>query len=275
MLNSIYRSPVFVRSLLIAGLLCWQLGLQAIPSRPVPARLVNDFAKMLSRQDVQRLEQKLASYSNTHSTQVAIVTTSDLAGYPMAEYADRLAEQWGIGQAGRENGVLILIHPVGGEGQRGVHIAVGYGLESVIPDATARRIVDQEIIPAFRNSNYYSGLDQATNVIMQLAAGEFTAEEYSAEQEPSVFALLFPLFFMILVIWLFSRGRRSHYSPGKNIPFWTLLWLMSHSNRGSSGSFGNFSSGRGGFGGGSPGGGSSFGGFGGGRFGGGGAGGRW
>jgi uncharacterized protein len=245
--------------------------LHAIPDAPVPQRMVNDFAGMLSQTERARLEQKLVAYDNSHSTQIVVVTTTDLHGYEIADFTDQLAEKWGVGRAGKENGVVIMVYPVGGGGQRQVHVSVGYGLEGVIPDITARRVVDNEIIPAFRDGRYYQGLDQATGVLMQLAAGEFTAGDYERATEPSIVALLVPLIFFILVIWLFSRGRRSQYSPGKNIPFWTMLWLMSHGNRGSSGSFGSFSSGRGSFGGG----GSSFGGFGGGRFGGGGAGGRW
>ncbi len=246
-------------------MLAVQMPLQAFPEQSSPPAMVNDFADLLSRQEISRLEQKLVTYNNSRSTQIAVVTVTDLEGYDIATYADLLAEEWGVGQAGKENGVMILIHPVGGEGERRIHIAVGYGLEGVIPDITAKRIVDQEILPAFRNGRYYEGLDRGTEVLMQLAEGEFTAEDYQQSGEPSLFALFFPLILMIGFFWLVSRGRRSHYSPGRNIPFWTLLLLMGSGGRGGSGGFG----GGGSFGGG------GFGGFGGGRFGGGGAGGSW
>lgn len=249
--------------------------LQALPSQPSPPRLVNDFENLLSSAQTDELESKLVNYANTHQTQIAIVITNDLYGLEIADFSTRLGSAWGIGKAGFENGIVITVAPQ----QRDVYIAVGYGLESVIPDITAKRIVENEILPAFRGDSYYQGLDDATNVLMQLAAGEFPASEYAQQEDVPSGAVLVPFILIILLVIFLSRKRRNYDSPGKNIPFWTLLWLLSHSSRGSRGSFGNFSSGRGsfgpgrgGFGGGSTGG---FGGFGGGRFGGGGAGGSW
>ncbi len=248
--------------------------LQAIPDRPAPPRLVNDFAQMLSPNERERLERKLVDYNNAHSTQIAVVTVTDPEQYDIADFADRLAENWGVGQAGKENGLVILINPIGGEGQRRIHISVGYGLEGVIPDITASRIIENEIIPSFQAGRYFEGLNKGTDVIMQLAAGEFTAADYEQSTQPSLLSMVFPLLFIFFVLWLVSRKRNAHHSPGKSIPFWTWLWLMNHGRRGNTGSWGNFSSGRGSFGSGRPGG-SGFGGFGGGRFGGGGAGGSW
>lgn len=246
----------------------------AIPPPPSPPTLVTDFAGLLSGGQRMSLEMKLSEYDAMHGTQIAIVTINDLGGMEPADFADQLGEAWGVGRAGKENGVLILVNP-GEDGQRGnVHIAIGYGLEGVIPDITARQIVDREILPSFREGRFFDGLDQATNVLMQLAAGEFPAEEYNQAEEPSVIGLMITVFIILMVFFLLSQKRSAHYSPGKGIPFWTWLWLMSNANKGSKGSWGDFSGGRGSFGGGSFGGG-GFGGFGGGRFGGGGAGGSW
>ncbi len=267
-------SSLFYTRMVLALMMMLPLLTQAaIPPRPSPPRLVNDYARMLTSAQVRQLEEKLAAYERTHSTQIAVVSITDLGGYTPAEFAERLGETWGVGQAGFENGVVILINPGGAQGQRRVHIAVGYGLESVIPDAIASRIVQQEIIPAFRNEQYFQGIDKATDVMMQLAAGEYTAQEYrdaGGETEESLWVLLFPLLMIIFFFVLFSKKRRGFDSPGKNIPFWTLLWLMTSAGRGGGGSFGG-SGQRGG----SFGGGGSFRGFGGGRFGGGGAGGSW
>jgi len=250
-------------------------SLQALPTQPSPPRLVNDFENLLSQAQKDALESKLVNYANTHQTQIAVVITNNLYGFEIADFSTRIGTAWGIGKAGFENGIVITVAPQ----KRDVYIAVGYGLEAVIPDITARRIVENEILPAFRRDNYYQGLDDATTVIMQLAAGEFPASEYAQQEEVPAGAILFPFIMVMLLIFFLSRRRRNYDSPGKSIPFWTLFWLLSHGSRGSRGSFGNFSSGRGsfspgrgGFGGGRPGG---FGGFGGGRFGGGGAGGSW
>lgn len=263
-----------IRKYLFTAIIMW-LGMlvsaEALPSRPSPPRLVNDYIQLLRPAELAALESKLLEYERQHSTQIAIVITNDLHGHDIADFSTRLGQKWGVGKAGFENGVVITMHLDGRE--RRVYIAVGYGLEAVIPDITAHRIVENEMIPHFRNENYYQGLDQGAGVIMQLAAGEFTAQDYQGEEEVPLGAVIIPFIFVILVIVLMARSRRRFNSPGKGIPFWTLFWLMSHGNRGSRGSFGNFSSGRGSFGGGR--GGSSFGGFGGGRFGGGGAGGSW
>lgn len=244
-----------------------------LPPQPDPPRLVNDYTGMLSSTEIARLEQKLREYDRTHSTQIAIIITNDLYGYEINDFSSRVGEKWGVGRAGFENGVVITVSLA--EGRREVAIATGYGVESVLPDITAKRIIDNEILPSFRNGNYFQGLDNATNVIMQLAAGEFSAAEYNPQEEEVPFvALVLPFIFVIIIVVLLSQKKRQYHSPGKTIPFWTLFWLLSHGSRGSRGSYGNFSSGRGSFG--RPsGGGSSFGGFGGGRFGGGGARGSW
>jgi uncharacterized protein len=246
---------------------------QDIPERPVPPRLVNDFAGMLKSDEVRMLEQKLVAFSDSTSTQIAIVIVPSLGGYDKADYAQRLGEKWGVGQKGKNNGMLILIKPktAGSDGQ--VQIAPGYGLEGAIPDLTCSDIVDREILPAFRNGDYYRGLIDATNILMSLARGEFSAAEYGQRAKKSTgknipFGLV--IFIVFIIIVMISRGsggsNNKHISTG-GLPFWMLLGMM-NSGRGSGGSWGGFSGGGGGGGGG-------FGGFGGGSFGGGGAGGSW
>lgn len=265
-----------VRIFLIFAILFTTLITQALPPQPSPPRLVNDFENLLTASQAASLENKLSEYARTNQTQIAVVITNNLYGLEIADFSTRIGTEWGIGQAGFENGVVITVAPE----KRDVYIAVGYGLEAVIPDITAKRIVDNEILPAFRNDNYYQGLDNATTLVMQMASGEFPASEYAPQEDVPAGAILFPLLMVFFFVFILSRRRRNYASPGKSIPIWSLFWLLSHGSRGSRGSFGNFSSGRGsfgsgrgGFGGGSGGGG--FGGFGGGRFGGGGAGGSW
>ncbi len=240
------------------------------PKRPYPPRLVNDFTNFLQDHEKNRLEQKLVRFNNETSTQIAIVILKDLKGYDKADYAFGLAEKWGIGQAGKNNGILILIKPKTPESKGEVFIATGYGLEGAVPDAIAKRIVENEILPKFRNSDYFSGLDEATNILMELTKGEYTADEYLKRtnyQNPGIFVWI--LFIIIFVIFsLVGRARRARqYSLGHNIPFWMALMMMGGSRGSHRGSYGNFSSGGGSFGG--------FSGFGGGSFGGGGAGGSW
>ena len=174
------------------------------------------------------------------------------------------------------NGVLILVKPKTADSKGEVQIAQGYGLEGAIPDITCAEIVDSEIIPSFRNGDYYGGLDKATTTLMSLARGEYSAAEYGKQgkKRERITASLSVLiiFIVIIIISVISRNsgdsNNRHISTG-GLPFWMLMGMM-NSGRGSSGSWGGFSGG-----GSSGGGGGGFGGFGGGSFGGGGAGGSW
>jgi uncharacterized protein len=245
---------------------------QIIPERPNPPRLVNDFAGMLDARDVSLLEQKLITFNDSTSTQIVILTVPTLDGYDKADYAQRVGEKWGVGQKGKNNGVLILIKPKTADSRGEVQISTGYGLEGAIPDLLSGEIVDREILPSFRNGNYYEGLDKATSIMMSLARKEFSASDYhNKEKKGSTKNIPFGLviFIVFIIIAMVSRGsggsNNRHISTG-GLPFWMLMGMM-NSGKGSSGSWGGFAGGSGGGGG--------FGGFGGGSFGGGGAGGSW
>lgn len=259
--------------LLAVLILASAVSAQDIPEKPYPPRLVNDFAGMLSRGEIDALESKLVAFNDSTSTQIAVVTVSDLQGYDISDFAQRLAEKWGIGQKGLNNGVLILIKPKTSETSYGeVFIAPGYGLEGAIPDLVCAQIIDNEILPSFREGNFFEGIDKATNVLMALASGEYPASEYGKSAGDSIGSFA-PLFFIILfiILMLFMRshgGSNQKHISRKGLPLWMLLTMMNSGSSRHSGSWGGFSGG-GGFGGG------GFGGFGGGSFGGGGAGGRW
>jgi uncharacterized protein len=244
---------------------------QDIPPRPDPPRLVNDLAGILDASQVQSLETKLVNFNDTTSTQIAIVTVKSLNGYDKADFAFRIGESWGVGQKGKNNGIVVLVKPRYGNEAGQAYIAIGYGLEAVIPDAIGKRIVEYEMVPNFKNGDYYAGLDAATSRLIELAAGEYTADEYTIKMKTGRFALLIPLIIIAVIFFLIRMSKARSHSIGKSIPFWTAFWLLSSMGRGHGGSWGNFSSGSGPFGGG----GGGFGGFGGGSFGGGGAGGSW
>lgn len=275
MKKRIFFKPVAASFILIAFFLC-RIAAQDFPEKPFPPRLVNDFAGMLSTQDVYALEEKLVAYEDSTSTQIAIVTVSDLRGYDKADYAQRLAEKWGIGQKGLNNGVIILVKPKTNESSGQVQIAQGYGLEGVIPDIICGQIVDYEILPEFRNGNYYGGLDKATSTIMSLASGEYPADQYGKSKGNdlgNIAPIILFIIFLIIIMFMRSNGgsNQKHISR-KGLPLWLLLSMMNSGGKKHDGSWGGFSGG-GSFGGG--GGGGGFGGFGGGSFGGGGAGGSW
>ena len=247
-----------------------------IPTRPVPERLVNDLTQTLNGSQLNQLERKLAQFSNRTSNQILVFITNDLQGYDVVEYGDLIGEKWGVGQEDFNNGIVVLVKPKTA-GERGqVRISVGYGLDGAIPDAITNRIIDHEMIPSFKQNDYYSGIEKSTNVLMSLAEGEFSSDEYAQKTESSPFGLLVPviaILFFVIVSRLGGRGGQTYGRRGGSLPLLTMFFLGSAMGRGSHhGSWGNFSGGSGGFGGG---GGGGFGGFGGGGFGGGGASGSW
>jgi uncharacterized protein len=243
------------------------------PVRPDPPRLVNDFAGVLSPDQVRALENKLVTFNQKTSTQIAIVVVKDIFGYEKGDYTFQLAQKWGIGQKGKNNGILIMVKPKSANGETGkVFIAVGYGLEGAVPDITARKtIIVAEMMPSFKVDDYYTGLDRATSVLMSLTAGEFTADQYdkkvSTKSALPGFGLLVIIF---IIIMIFNRNRNQTVgADGGGTSLLGSLWLLSMlGGRGGGGSWNDFSGGGGGDSGG-------FGGFGGGGFGGGGAGGEW
>ncbi|HZH96055.1 MAG TPA: TPM domain-containing protein, partial [Flavisolibacter sp.] len=135
-----------------------QFVLTSIP-KPNPPRLVNDFANVLTPAQEQALESKLVAYDDSTSNQVAIITITSTGDYEIGEVALEVLRQWGVGgQAGKDNGVVLLA----AINDRKIYIATGYGLEGAIPDITAKNIIENDIIPQFRQDsegNYYRGLD--------------------------------------------------------------------------------------------------------------------
>lgn len=245
---------------------------QDIPARPDPPRLVNDFAHVMQPQEVEVLERKLVAYDDSTGSQIAIVTVPSLGGSDIFDYAQKLYQAWGIGRKGKDNGVLILVAVQ----EHKVRTHTGYGLEGAIPDALTKRIGDNTFAPAFKQNQYYAGLDRGTDQLIALAKGEYKADPADAR----------------------PRGRRSRDSSGSGAFFWIIIGVLvlvfllrsrgggGRGGRGGLGGgfmppiiFGDFSGGRGVFGGGGGGfgggGGGGFGGFGGGSSGGGGSSSSW
>jgi uncharacterized protein len=246
---------------------------QNLPERPVPPRLVNDFAGLLGRDEVRALENKLVAFNDSTSTQIAIVIVPSLLGFDKADFAQRLGDKWGVGQKGRNNGVLILVKPRTSDSNGEVQIVTGYGAEGAVPDIVCAQIVDNDILPAFRQGNYYAGLDKATSTIISLVRGEFTASEYGQKaKKPAgkgmpIGPIIFIIFIIIAAISGRSGGSKNKHIGSGGLPFWILMGMLGSGRGSHGGSWGGFSGGGGGGGG--------FGGFGGGSFGGGGAGGSW
>jgi uncharacterized protein len=146
---------------------------KVIPDRPNPPRLVNDFGHALTAEQVQALEQKLVAYDDSTSNQIAIVTITSTKDYDIQEVALGILRKWGLGSKEKNNGIVILAAIA----DHKVFIATGYGLEGAVPDITAKAIIDNDILPNFREGNYYRGFDAGTSSIITAAAGEYKAPE--------------------------------------------------------------------------------------------------
>jgi uncharacterized protein len=241
---------------------------QSIPERPNPPKLVNDKLGLLTTDQQQALEQKLVNFDKTTSTQIAIVTTDDIAGMDAGDYAVELGNKWGVGGVKTfNNGVVFLIYRSKDNTKRKVFIASGKGLEDVLPDYTCSEIVNNEVIPKLRGGDYYHAIDNGTTAIINATQGKYTAPEGYNNRGTGISLRTIILIIFIIVIFfaLISKGgggtgsymsRRGY--RGYNGP--SIWWT------GGGGSD---------WGGGGSSGGGGFGGFGGGGFGGGGAGGDW
>lgn len=228
---------------------------QDVLPKPNPPRLVNDYANVLTPQQNEALEEKLVALDDSTSNQIAIVLVKTLNGEDIADYANRLFRAWGIGNKKTNNGILILA----AIDDRKVWIEIGYGLEGAIPDITTSEIYRNDIVPAFRQQNYYEGLNKATDDLAKAAVGEYKVARKKDVPTGSG-ALIFIILLLIVFFILRNMGRGGGGGGGLIAPI-ILSGMLN--NRGG-GSWG-----------GSGGGGGGFGGFGGGSSGGGGAGGSW
>ena len=167
----------------------------AIPSRPDPQRLVNDLAQVFTSDQVSRLENTLVAFDDSTSNQIVVVTVKDLEGYDPSEYATRIGLDWGVGSEQFNNGIVLLVKPKTYDSAGQVFIAVGYGLEGAIPDAYAKRIIENELIPNFRLNDYYAGVEAACDVLMKLASGEIS--EPRGDDEDPIFEIIMDTGFCI------------------------------------------------------------------------------
>lgn len=242
------------------------MGAYALPSRPEPQRLVNDLAGIFSSRQTAELEKNLVAFDDSTSNQITVVTVNDLEGYAASEYATRIGLDWGVGSEKFDNGIVVLVKPKTAGSYGEVFIAVGYGLEGAVPDAYAKRIIENVMIPHFRNNDYFSGVSDACDMLMKLASGEISEPRESEGDPSAVFVTLFAIFIIVCAIIAIigkndsGNGGSGGGSGGRRTIYMGPIITGGRNSGGSS--FG------GGFGGG-------FGGFGGGSFGGGGAGGRW
>jgi len=235
---------------------------QAVNPQTKIKNYVTDQSSILTSDQIGQLETKLSNFEKETSNQVVVYIIPSLDGGSLEEMSYEIAEKNGIGQKGKDNGVLLFIVI----NDKKLRIEVGYGLEGALPDALAGQIIRKEITPYFKQGKYYEGINSGVDAIIAATKGEYTAGKKNTEQEQQfnvgicgipviAFFIFFGFgFFFIFTIIRAITGRGRHG---------TGSWW--NSGGWSSGSGSSWSSG------------SSFGGFsgGGGSFGGGGASGSW
>ncbi len=251
---------------------CWFLALvfsvlaraaEVIP--PPPANHFNDYASLVRSDTATRLNAELAQFERDTSNQIVVAIYPRMqSGSSVEDYAVRVAQQWRVGQKERKNGAVLFVF----QQSRDVYIATGYGLEGALPDALCKQIIENEIVPRFRASDFDGGLTAGVRAIMAAARGEYRgsgslAADRRAPAEENNWLGVVVLIVMFVLFGFGSRRRRVVYGRRGRRTLWT-----GHGPWGGGGLGG-------GWGGGSSGGGGGTFSGGGGSFGGGGAGGKW
>lgn len=228
--------------LLVVGLPTAILALEI----PQPTGYVNDHASILSPATVVKLETFLRDFERSDSTQLVVFTVPTLEGEVLEEYALKVAETWGIGQKGKDNGALLLI----AKEERKIRIEVGYGLEGRLTDLLAGRIVDQEISPRFRAGDFDGGVTAGVAAMAEAVRGEYQGTgRVGKKKERSPWGTLLLLLFLGPGLALLGGGQRARVGHHRRGGYWVGGPFGGGSGGGGFGG-GGFSGGGGGFGGG-------------------------
>ena len=233
-----------------------------LKGRPATQKLVNDYSGTLTPEQAQALEHKLVIFDDSTSTQIAVVIIPSLNGNDVSDFNLKLGRAWGVGGKEKNNGVMLLI----AKDDHKLNIATGYGVEGALPDITAKQIIDEIIVPKFKGDDYYRGIDEGTDAIMQAVKGEYTAPANYHKKGTSFGRIIFYIFMIIVFLGIFggsSKGGGGSFMSRRGMAAWTIGSMLGGGGSSSGGWGGGGSSGGG------------FGGFGGGSFGGGGASGSW
>lgn len=165
---------------------------------------VTDLTATLSASEITQLEQKLAAFEKARGSQVALLIVPTTQPETIEQYALRVAETWKPGRKGIDDGILLLI----AKNDRTLRIEVGYGVEGVLPDAMAKRIIAEIIVPQFKSGNFVAGIDAGIEAILGLIKGEslpLPPTHHSASNSTGMHTLLNN--FIPILIGLIVLGR--------------------------------------------------------------------
>jgi len=240
-----------VAGLLLASIVACRAG-EVIP--PKPDRYFNDYAQVVSSAVAQRLNTQLAQFERDTSNQVLVAIYRKMeSDSDIADYTQRIAQAWGVGQKERRNGAVLFIFIA----DRKMYIQVGYGLEGALPDITAFDITERHIKPHFQRNDYDGGAIEGVDLILKAIRGEYKGSGRTNAERPKESSGTLGLLVFLFVLTLFliavraSRRRGGYRYTGFGGPFVSGNWGGGGWSSGSSGGgFGGFSSGGGSFGGG-------------------------
>lgn len=139
---------------------------------------VNDFAQVFTVEEKNTLERTLSTFNASTTNEIAVVTIKSLGGDYIEHYAEQLFKEWGIGEAKKDNGVLLLIALE----DRKMRIEVGYGLEGVLTDSLSSQIIRNDLTPAFKQGDFYGGVFVAVEHIIDATKGEYKRESASSNK---------------------------------------------------------------------------------------------
>src|SRR6478672_10569706 len=235
------------------------IALLAINSRaaevipPKPDRYFNDYAGVVSKEAASRFNEQLARFERETSDQVAVAVFPKMqSDSDIADYTQRVAQAWGVGQKERRNGVVLFVFIQ----DRKMFIQVGYGLEGALPDATAFDITERHIKPLFRTGNYEAGLATGIDLICKAIRGEYkgSGKTVAEGKGGGAFTGLLPFIIFVIVLFILSRLFRKlggyGYSSRGGGPVFIPSGGGWSSGGGSGGGFSGFGGGGGSFGGG-------------------------
>ncbi len=198
---------------LAIGLIGIGRSLPAQEAIPKVEQRVNDFTNTLSFNEWKSIENALKRFEDTTSTQIVVLMVDSLRGESIEDYAVNVFQTNKIGQAKKDNGVLLVI----AKGDRKTKIEVGYGLEGVLTDALCEQIIDREMIPQFQQSNFYGGIVTGVTSIMGAVGGEYKAEA-KGKAAPAIsggLVILFLLFFFYVLLPMAASRRRTIIGSGR------------------------------------------------------------
>jgi uncharacterized protein len=182
---------------------------RALDVPPLRGR-INDYAALIPADKARQLEERLASFEKETGHQIAVLTIPSLDGDALEDFSIRVAEAWKVGQKGFDNGAILII----AQKDRKLRIEVGYGLEGILPDAIANRIIQETIVPRFRTNDYSGGIEAGINAILNVTKGESLPATKHIKNQKSQLSSLATAMIMTAMLALFIGMTQRRVTRG-------------------------------------------------------------